>query len=98
MVSAATPGRSPAAASREAVGSMAVANETVINEWGRIHTAQALEYAVSPAPSPPTVAPLASLLTTTSAACVTNTNPRVHLASRNVLPSPVFLKSKRGRK
>ena len=65
MVSAATPRRSPAAASRDAAGSMAVANETVINEWGRIHTAYALEYAVSPAPSPPTVAPLASLVTTT---------------------------------
>ena len=29
--------------------------------------------------------------------CVTRTKPRVHLASRKVLPSPVFLKSKRGR-
>ena len=76
---------------------MAVASETVINEWGRIHIAYALEYAVRPAPLPPTVALLASLLTTTSAAWVTRTNPRVHLANRNVLPSPVCLKSKRGR-
>ena len=42
MVSAATPARSPAAASREADGSIAVASETVINECGRIHTAYAL--------------------------------------------------------
>ena len=43
MVSDATAGRSPAAASRDAVGSMAVASETVIKECGRIHIAYALE-------------------------------------------------------
>ena len=77
---------------------MAVANETVIKECGRIHTAYALLYAVRPAPLPPTVALLANLLTTTSAAWVTSTKPRVHFPSRKVLPSPVCLKSKRGRK
>ena len=42
MVSSATPARSPAAASREAAGSIAVASETVISECGRIQTAYAL--------------------------------------------------------
>ena len=42
MVSSATPARSPAAASREAAGSIAVASDTVISECGRIHTAYAL--------------------------------------------------------
>src|SRR6188768_1818093 len=98
MVSDATAGKSPAAANREAVGNIAVANETVIKECGRIHIAYALLYAVSPAPLPPTVALLASLLTTTSATWVTSTKPRVHLANRNVLPRPVCRKSKRGRK
>ena len=41
VVSAATPARSPAAASREALGSIAVASETVISECGRIQIAYA---------------------------------------------------------
>ena len=76
---------------------MAVASETVIRECGRIQTAYALAYAVSPAPLPPTVAPLASRFTTIRASWVTSTKPRVHLASRTVLPRPVCRKSNRGR-
>ena len=40
--SAATPSPSPLAASREALGSMAVASETVMRECGRIQTRWAL--------------------------------------------------------
>ena len=43
VASAATPGRSPAAASLDALGSMAVVRETVISEWGRIQMRWALE-------------------------------------------------------
>ena len=41
-VSAATPGRSLAAANRDADGSIAVASETVSSECGRIHTVYAV--------------------------------------------------------
>ena len=70
---------------------MAVASETVIKECGRIHTAYALLYAVRPAPLPPTVALLASLLTTTSAAWVTSTKPRVHFRQPEGLAQPGVL-------
>jgi hypothetical protein len=73
VVSAATPPRSPLAASREAAGSMAVASESVTRECGRIQRAYALEYVVRPAPVPPAVARVASLLTTISASWVTST-------------------------
>ena len=96
VVSTATPRRSPAAPSREAEGSMAVANETVTSECGRIQTAYALAYDVRPAPRPPTVASVASRLTTTSASWVTATKPRVQRASRKVWPSPLPRRSSRG--
>src|SRR5450759_3672131 len=90
------PATSLLTAIRDNEGSIAVASPTVIRECGSTHSRLALLYAVSPAPEPPAVAEVASLVTTISATWLTATNPSVHLASWNVWPRPVWRRSKRG--
>jgi len=90
------PSTSLPAAIRDSEGSIAVASPTVINECGRTQSRLALLYAVSPAPDPFAVAEVASFVTTMRATWFTATKPRVHLARWNVLPRPVWRRSKRG--